>query len=102
MPRSNCGHSPTQEASGKHRVRTSFLVSPRRVTPGGLQALAAIGRGGAADCRGQSLIPLMKMRMARPSALVDINFIPRLSEIRRSDGQLRFGALARHADIEAS
>jgi len=51
---------------------------------------------------GQSLIPLMKMRMARPSALVDINFIPGLSEIRRSDGQLRFGALARHADIEAS
>jgi carbon-monoxide dehydrogenase medium subunit len=51
---------------------------------------------------GQSLIPLMKMRMARPSALVDINFIPGLSDIRRSDGHLRFGALARHADIEAS
>jgi aerobic carbon-monoxide dehydrogenase medium subunit len=51
---------------------------------------------------GQSLIPLMKMRMARPSALVDINFIPGLSEIRNIDGHLRFGALARHADIEAS
>jgi carbon-monoxide dehydrogenase medium subunit len=51
---------------------------------------------------GQSLIPLMKMRMARPNALVDINFIPGLSEIRSGDGQLRFGALARHADIEAS
>jgi aerobic carbon-monoxide dehydrogenase medium subunit len=51
---------------------------------------------------GQSLIPLMKMRMARPSALVDINFIPGLSEIRSGDGHSRFGALARHADIEAS
>jgi carbon-monoxide dehydrogenase medium subunit len=51
---------------------------------------------------GQSLIPLMKMRMARPSALVDINFISGLSDIRSRDGQLRLGALARHADIEAS
>ena len=51
---------------------------------------------------GQSLIPLMKMRMARPSALVDINFISGLSEIQSRDGHLRFGALARHADIEAS
>ncbi len=51
---------------------------------------------------GQSLIPLMKMRMARPRALVDINFISGLSDIRSRDGYLRFGALARHADIEAS
>ena len=51
---------------------------------------------------GQSLIPLMKMRMACPRALVDINFIPGLNDISNRDGQLRFGALARHADIEAS
>ncbi len=51
---------------------------------------------------GQSLIPLMKMRLARPTALIDINFIPRLSEIKNHNGELRFGALARHADIEVS
>ncbi len=51
---------------------------------------------------GQSLIPLMKMRLARPSALVDINFIPDLSEIRTYNGELRMGALARHTDIENS
>ncbi len=51
---------------------------------------------------GQSLIPLMKMRLARPSALVDINFIPDLSEIRTYNGELRLGALARHSDIENS
>jgi carbon-monoxide dehydrogenase medium subunit len=44
----------------------------------------------------------MKMRMARPAALIDINFIPGLSEIQNSKGELRFGALARHADIENS
>ncbi|MBZ5702502.1 MAG: FAD binding domain-containing protein [Acidobacteriia bacterium] len=51
---------------------------------------------------GQSLIPLMKMRLARPAALIDINHIPGLSGIERHDGELRLGALARHADIEAS
>jgi carbon-monoxide dehydrogenase medium subunit len=51
---------------------------------------------------GQSLIPLMKMRLARPSALIDINFIPGLSEIKNQSGELRFGALARHTDIEIS
>src|SRR2546427_1369215 len=66
------------------------------------ELLQQLGEEARLIAGGQSLIPLMKMRMARPSALVDINFIPRLSEIRRSDGQLRFGALARHADIEAS
>jgi carbon-monoxide dehydrogenase medium subunit len=51
---------------------------------------------------GQSLIPLMKMRLARPTALIDINFIPGLSEIKNHNGELRFGALARHSDIEAN
>jgi carbon-monoxide dehydrogenase medium subunit len=51
---------------------------------------------------GQSLIPLMKMRLARPTALIDINFIPGLSEIKNHNGELRFGTLARHADIEMS
>ena len=51
---------------------------------------------------GQSLIPLMKMRLARPSALIDLNFIPGLNKIERHDGELRFGALARHAEIEDS
>jgi aerobic carbon-monoxide dehydrogenase medium subunit len=51
---------------------------------------------------GQSLIPLMKMRLARPSALIDINFIPGLGDFHAGGGELRFGALARHADIEDS
>ncbi len=51
---------------------------------------------------GQSLIPLMKMRLARPVALVDINGILSLSIIERQNGDLRFGALTRHADIENS
>jgi carbon-monoxide dehydrogenase medium subunit len=51
---------------------------------------------------GQSLIPLMKLRYASPRHLVDLNFIPGLNYIRRDNGALRFGPLARHAEIERS
>ena len=51
---------------------------------------------------GQSLIPLMKLRLANPAHLVDLNFIPRTSYIKRQAGTLRFGPLTRHAEIEHS
>ncbi|HXN53470.1 MAG TPA: xanthine dehydrogenase family protein subunit M [Candidatus Acidoferrum sp.] len=64
--------------------------------------LQQLGEESRVIAGGQSLIPLMKMRLARPSALIDINFIPDLSEIKNQNGELRFGALARHTDIEIS
>jgi carbon-monoxide dehydrogenase medium subunit len=51
---------------------------------------------------GQSLIPLMKLRLASPAHLVDLGFIPNINYIRRENGTLRLGALTRHAQIEAS
>src|SRR6202022_2146146 len=44
----------------------------------------------------------MKMRLARPSALIDINFIPGLNEITNPNEELRFGALVRHTDMKVS
>ena len=51
---------------------------------------------------GQSLIPLMKLRLASPAHLVDINAIPGLSGIREADGFLKIGALTRESDLEES
>jgi carbon-monoxide dehydrogenase medium subunit len=51
---------------------------------------------------GQSLIPLMKLRFANPSHLVDLNFIPGVAYIKEEGGSVRFGALTRHAEIEKS
>jgi carbon-monoxide dehydrogenase medium subunit len=51
---------------------------------------------------GQSLLPLMKIRLAAPTKLVDINGIPGLDTLDRSNGTLRVGALVRHADIVRS
>src|SRR5215510_13090948 len=44
----------------------------------------------------------MKLRLARPKYLIDLNRIPGLSYIKEQDGWLLIGALTRHAEIEAS
>src|SRR6516162_1236120 len=51
---------------------------------------------------GQSLIPMMKLRIARPSYLIDINRISGLSYIKEEAGFLKIGGLSREADLEAS
>lgn len=51
---------------------------------------------------GQSLVPLLSMRLAAPAMLVDINAIPGLDTIEVEDGGVRVGALARHAAVLAS
>ena len=48
---------------------------------------------------GQSLMPLMKLRLAEPQALIDLNHVAGLSDIEEKDGCLHLGALVRHADI---
>jgi aerobic carbon-monoxide dehydrogenase medium subunit len=48
---------------------------------------------------GHSLIPMMKLRLAQPEVLVDINDLTELAYIRLEGGQLRIGAMARHADL---
>jgi aerobic carbon-monoxide dehydrogenase medium subunit len=48
---------------------------------------------------GHSLIPMMKLRLAQPGVLVDINSLAELAYIKEQGGQLRIGALARHADL---
>lgn len=51
---------------------------------------------------GHSLIPLMKLRLAAPRYLVDINRIPGLAYIKEDGAFLRIGALTRYSDLEAS
>src|SRR5262249_56021397 len=51
---------------------------------------------------GQSLIPLMKLRLASPGHLVDINGIGGLAYVREEGGTLRIGGLTREADLEDS
>jgi len=64
--------------------------------------LARLGEDAKILSGGQSLIPLMKLRLASPAHVVDINGIPGLSGIREADGFLRIGSLTRESELEES
>jgi aerobic carbon-monoxide dehydrogenase medium subunit len=64
--------------------------------------LSKLGEDAKILSGGQSLIPLMKLRLTSPAHLVDINAIPGLSGIREGDGFLRIGALTRESELEES
>jgi CO/xanthine dehydrogenase FAD-binding subunit len=51
---------------------------------------------------GQSLVPLMNFRLARPARLIDINGVAELNGIKRENGKLVIGAMTRHAQVERS
>ena len=51
---------------------------------------------------GHSLVPLMRLRFAKPTALVDINPVRELSYIVVEDGRLRIGAMTRHVELQTS
>jgi carbon-monoxide dehydrogenase medium subunit len=75
------------------------------VRPGSLDdAVAALAAdpGAKVLAGGQSLVPLLSMRLAAPSRLVDINGLPDLAGIEAGPDGVRVGALARHADVLAS
>jgi len=75
--------------------------APRSVS----EALELLGRYGE-DAKilagGQSLLPMMKLRIAGPKYLIDVNRIDGLGGLRRESGRLVIGALCRHADIAGS
>ncbi|WP_193607359.1 FAD binding domain-containing protein [Nocardioides lijunqiniae] len=74
------------------------------VRPGSLDdALAALSGdpGAKVLAGGQSLVPLLSMRLAAPSTLVDINGLPGLDSVEVTGDGVRVGALARHADVLA-
>ena len=66
-----------------------------------IELLSANG-GAKLIAGGQSLIPLLKLRFARPTALIDIGGITDLKSIIVDDGTVRIGALATHWDIASS
>ncbi len=67
------------------------------------EALAALRNGGE-DAKvlagGHSLVPLMKLRLASPTLLVDLRKIPGLRGALRENGAWRIGAMTRHVDLQ--
>jgi carbon-monoxide dehydrogenase medium subunit len=65
-----------------------------------LAVLAEVGHDGKVLAGGQSLVPLLNMRLAAPRHLVDVNWLAELDEVACGPDAVRVGALARHARVE--
>ncbi len=83
-------------------IPPTFEYTSPKSLPEALSLLDSRGEGAKIIAGGQSLIPLLKLRLSSPTILVDINRIPGLAYIRESEGFLRIGALTRMADVKAS
>ena len=66
---------------------------------GVIAALGRLGPEARVIAGGHSLLPMMKLRLASPEHLIDINELHELSYIREQDGEIRIGALTRHVDL---
>jgi aerobic carbon-monoxide dehydrogenase medium subunit len=66
---------------------------------GAIASLQRVGPGARIIAGGHSLIPMMKLRLAMPEHLIDINDLDELAYIREQGDEVRIGALTRHADL---
>ena len=82
-------------------IPASFEYAVARDVADAIRLLASSGGEGKVLAGGQSLIPLMKFRLAQPAFLVDLNRVGGLAEIREN-GDLRIGALVREADLDTN
>jgi aerobic carbon-monoxide dehydrogenase medium subunit len=66
---------------------------------GAIASLKRLGPEARIVAGGHSLLPMMKLRLANPEHLIDINDLKELAYIREQDGEIRIGALTRHVDL---
>jgi carbon-monoxide dehydrogenase medium subunit len=66
---------------------------------GAIASLNRLGPEARIIAGGHSLLPMMKLRLANPEHLIDINDLAELAYIREQDGEIRIGALTRHVDL---
>ena len=66
---------------------------------GAIEALGRLGSEARVIAGGHSLLPMMKLRLASPEHLIDINDLAELAYIREEGGEIRIGALTRHVDL---
>jgi carbon-monoxide dehydrogenase medium subunit len=82
-------------------LQTPAPVEYERATSveGALAALERLGPGARIIAGGHSLLPMMKLRLASPEHLIDINDLAELAYIREHDDEIRIGAMTRHVDL---
>ena len=69
---------------------------------GAIASLERLGSDARVIAGGHSLLPMMKLRLAKPKHLIDINDLAELSYIREEGAEIRIGALTRHVELQRS
>jgi len=77
----------------------SFEYERATSVEGAIEALARLGPEARVIAGGHSLLPMMKLRLANPEHLIDINDLHELSYIREEGDEVRIGALTRHVEL---
>jgi aerobic carbon-monoxide dehydrogenase medium subunit len=80
----------------------SFEYERATSVEGAIEALRRLGSDARVIAGGHSLLPMMKLRLANPEHLVDINDLHELAYIREEGSEVRIGALTRHVELERS
>ena len=80
----------------------SFEYERATSVEGAIAALQRLGSEARIIAGGHSLLPMMKLRLANPEHLVDINDLDELADIREEEAEVRIGALTRHVELERS
>jgi carbon-monoxide dehydrogenase medium subunit len=82
-------------------VQTPAAFEYERATSvdGAIASLERLGSEARVIAGGHSLLPMMKLRLANPGHLIDINDLTELSYIREQEGEIRIGAMTRHVDL---
>jgi carbon-monoxide dehydrogenase medium subunit len=83
------------------KPRAFEYYAPRTVDEA-LELLVEHGEDARPLAGGQSLVPLMNLRMASPGVLIDLNRIPALSYIETRDDHLAIGAMTRYCEVESA
>jgi aerobic carbon-monoxide dehydrogenase medium subunit len=79
-----------------------FEYERARSVDDAIAALQRLGPEARVIAGGHSLLPMMKLRLANPEHLVDINDLEELAFIRQEGGEIRIGALTRHVELQRS
>jgi aerobic carbon-monoxide dehydrogenase medium subunit len=79
-----------------------FEYERARSVDDAIAALQRLGPEARVIAGGHSLLPMMKLRLANPEHLVDINDLEELAFIRPEGGEIRIGALTRHVELQRS
>src|SRR5579872_2656295 len=99
IPGSRAGCTPALfREVGRHMFPAAFDYRAPSTLGEALSILKQRGDDAKVMAGGQSLIPLLKLRFARPELVVDIGRLPAMSGVKKDNGHIAIGALTRHVD----